>query len=215
VAHSLLHHQGLRSSSISAHDYAHFLCIVFHTLSVSVENGDETLNPKEFEDYLGGWTWFYAMIGGASATLLGLLFVSLSVHSITIKRGENEHFMRLARLTLSNYLMLITLSALMLVPKNRPAVLMVSILVVAAIGLFWALKLGWGMNKMTGEDADFKFIKRSFRMTFMSFGLMILAALALETALPFPLHTMLAPVLNLLVTSVRNSWGLLLSLQPE
>lgn len=173
------------------------------------------MSPKEFEEYLGGWTWFYAMIGGASATLLGLLFVSLSVHSFTIKRGENEHFMRLARLTLSNYLMLITLSALMLVPQNPRAVLMVTILVVAVIGLFWAMRLGWGMNKMAATDEDSKFIRRSFRMTFFSFGMMILAAVAIETRVPTPLHFMLAPVINLLVTSVRNSWGLLLSLQPD
>lgn len=178
-------------------------------------NGVQTVSPRDFEEYLSGWTWFYAMVGGASATLLGLLFVSLSVHAITIKRGENEHFMRLARLTLSNYLMLITLSALMLVPKNPRAVLMVTILVVAIVGLFWALKLGWGIHKMTGEDSESKFIRRSFRMTFMCYGLMFLAGAAVESSLPMPLHFMLAPVINLLVTSVRNSWGLLLSLQPS
>jgi hypothetical protein len=159
------------------------------------------------------WQMFYAMLGGATATLMGLLFVSLALHSNSIHEEENSHFKRLARLTFSNYLMLLMLSLQMLVPIASKIQLVIPVAGVALIGLFWTIML---RNKdLDKSDPNTSFLVRSYRMALISYLLLVFLAFTFIISAELALYIMLSPVLMLVISSVRNSWGLMMMIRTK
>ena len=159
------------------------------------------------------WQTFYGVLGGITATLMGLLFVSLALHSSQIHEEENSHFLRLARLTFSNYLMLFLLALQMLVPIQSKVQMLVPILAVSLIGLFWTVHLR--NVKLDKTDPNTSFLKRSYRMSLVAY-LMLLGIVFLMYMQPeLALYLLLSPVLMLVISSVRNSWGLLMMLRVK
>ena len=149
------------------------------------------------------WQIFYAMLGGATATLLGPLFVSLAIHSNAIHEEENSHFKRLARLTFSNYLMLLMLSFQMLVPIASTVQLVIPVAGVAIVGLFWTIYLrNKGLDK---ADPNTSFLVRSYRMALIAYIALAFLAFVLQVSTELALYMMLSPVLMLVISSVRNS----------
>lgn len=159
------------------------------------------------------WQMYYAMLGGATATLLGLLFVSLAIHSSAIHEEENSHFKRLARLTFSNYLMLLMLSLQMLVPIASAIQVMVPLGGVALVGLFWTIHLrNKGLDK---SDPNTGFFSRSYWMSLVSYLFLIALAWMFKVSAELALYMMISPVLMLVITSVRNSWGLMMMIRTK
>ncbi len=69
---------------------------------------------------LADWAAYYTLLGGAAATLLGLLFVSLSLR-LNIFRQENVADVRdFAALTFGTFLSAIAIAGLMLAPHEEP-----------------------------------------------------------------------------------------------
>lgn len=63
-----------------------------------------------------GWHEFFLMTGTAAVTLAGLLFVAISIHVDALIHASREHLLALARAILLSYVMVLTLSLMMLVP---------------------------------------------------------------------------------------------------
>ncbi|MBS1703424.1 MAG: hypothetical protein JST12_17305 [Armatimonadetes bacterium] len=163
-------------------------------------------------DLLKEWQTFYFTLAGATATLMGLLFVSLSLHANQIHDEENSHFLRLARLTFSNYLMLLTLSLQMLVPMRVRPQLIIPMAAVGVIGLFWTITLrNRGLKK---SDPTTPFLRRSYYMAFASYAV-VLALSLIRFEIATLMYLLLTPIMLLTVTSVRNSWGLMMMLRTK
>ena len=159
------------------------------------------------------WQMFYAMLGGATANLMGLLLVSLALHSNLIHEEENSHFKRLARLTFSNYLMLLMLSLQMLVPIASIVQVVIPVGAIAVVGLFWTIYLrNKGLDK---SDPNTSFLVRSYRMALISYLALAFLAYMLRTSPEMGLYVMLSPVLMLVVSSDRNSWGLMMMIRTK
>ena len=157
------------------------------------------------------WQMFYAMLGGATATLMGLLFVSLALHSNKIHREENSHFLRLARLTFSNYLMLLVLAMQMLVPIFAFFQIPMSLAMISVMGLGWTFYL---RNKnLDKSDPNTSFLRSSYRQTFISYFLILGLCFIPGNQVHMLLYFMITPVTLLTICSIRNSWGLLMQLR--
>jgi hypothetical protein len=89
--------------------------------------------------------------------------------------------------------------------------MLVPIFAVAVIGLFWTIML---RNKSLDQsDPNTAFLKRSYRLSFVAY-LMLIALVALIYLQPeIALYLLLSPILMLVISSVRNSWGLLMMLR--
>ena len=157
------------------------------------------------------WQMFYAMLGGATATLMGLLFVSLALHANKIHREENSHFLRLARLTFSNYLMLLVLAMQMLVPIAWFFQIIISLSLISIMGLAWTFIL---RNRNLDKSAPHSgFLRASFRQAFISYFLILGLCAIPERQATMLLYFMITPVTLLTIGSIRNSWGLLMILR--
>ena len=73
-----------------------------------------------FPQVVDGWHDFYLMIGTAAATLMGLLFVSLSLNVGVITSKANADLRLLAVQTFVSYLSTLMFALIFLIPKQGP-----------------------------------------------------------------------------------------------
>ena len=75
-----------------------------------------------FGDLVARWHDFYVLSGTAAATLMGLLFVSLSLHVETLRRDPRNELERIARSAFTSFLIVLFIALLLLSPdvQRRP-----------------------------------------------------------------------------------------------
>src|SRR5438132_10295396 len=165
-----------------------------------------------YEAQVAGWHDFYIVVGTASATLVGLLFVGLSLHlQIVVSALEVRS---LARVTLANFGAVLVVALFMVIPQGPSAAgsqlvgAGVVSLVVAAPSLVGAVRSGdWSF--------DMRLIQRVRVM--LRFGFSALGYLAIVVAGILLLASSLSPAFGLLlvtivvlfVFSLRYTWEFL------
>lgn len=87
---------------------------------------------QDLNDVLREWQVFYATVAGASATLMGLLFIALSLEGGLSARRDDEYAKAMARQTFSEFLLVLMIALVLLVPRQSPLGLGVALLALAA-----------------------------------------------------------------------------------
>jgi hypothetical protein len=85
-----------------------------------------------FTQQLREWQLFYSTVALASVTLAGLLFVSLSLHHESIKGRQDAHKLTLARGSFGDFLYLLMIGLVFLVPHQAPFGLAVALFALGA-----------------------------------------------------------------------------------
>jgi hypothetical protein len=85
------------------------------------------------------WFGFYAVAGGAAATLMGLLFVAVSMNAAVILNETHAHQRRLAEQAFQNYVVVLLVSLIALFPSLSPSEFGFAALLVTALSGFWVL----------------------------------------------------------------------------
>ncbi len=104
----------------------------------------------EFLASLQSWQLFFATVAAASATLTGLLFVSLSLNRERLTGGRSHLLLASARLTFSDFLYVLMIALVFLVPHQIPLSLAVALMVLGisrAIGLIRDYAKHWRGGK--------------------------------------------------------------------
>ena len=85
------------------------------------------------------WFQFYAVAAGASAALLGLLFVAVSMNAHAILGGDHATARRLAEQAFQNYLAVLLVSLLALFPGMSIADFAIAALTATVVQAGWVL----------------------------------------------------------------------------
>jgi hypothetical protein len=93
------------------------------------------LTPQEFGAELAGWHDFFLATAGASAALLGLLFVGVSINLGTIAAAERADLRTRAAQAFSNLVFVVMVALVMLIPDPEPSMIALALAAVAALGL--------------------------------------------------------------------------------
>jgi hypothetical protein len=88
-----------------------------------------------FARQLDDWTAYFPLTGGAAATLLGLLFVAVSLRLQIFRRADVADVRLFARFTLWTFLLTGAIAALALAPHERPEPISVILLTLSIAGL--------------------------------------------------------------------------------
>jgi hypothetical protein len=94
------------------------------------------VTPQEFGAVLVGWHDFFLATAGASAALLGLLFVGVSINLGTIAADERADLRTRAAQAFSNLVFVVIIALIMLIPDPDPSVIALDLAAVAVLGLF-------------------------------------------------------------------------------
>jgi hypothetical protein len=168
-----------------------------------------------YRDTLLSWHDFYLACAAASATFAGLLFVGLSLHlRIVVAHPEARG---LARITLSNYFVILLVSLFLLTPTNEPRQTGQELVIVGAVAL--ALMTPASVLGIRARRAR----TLRLRLLISRVGLSMLGYLAVGVmgVLFFAgdsgaaLSTLVGTLLVLLLIAVRNTWDLLVTVADK
>jgi hypothetical protein len=160
---------------------------------------------------LAGWHDLYVTVGAAAATLVGLLFVGLSLHiRIVVAHPEVRS---LARATLSDFFVVLLIAITLLQPTDSAAQVAYWLAGIGIVSL--VLMVRPLTDALTGGGAralGIASVTARFGVSILALaGLLVCAALAGAGRPSDALDLLLVVVMALLVVSVRNTWDLLVT----
>jgi len=167
-----------------------------------------------FSDAVQGWHDFYLTAGAAAATLVGLLFVGLSLH---IRVVVSHHDVRgLARITLTDFVVVLLIALLLLAPAGAVGSvntmgtwLVLVALVSVALTLRTAID---GFRSRRAKAIGLRVLLARFGLSWTCYGgVALMGALMVLGDFGHALSGLLAVVVLLLVVAVRNTWDLLVT----
>ena len=164
---------------------------------------------------LASWHDFYVTMGTASASLIGLLFVALSINLDAVTGPSRDDLRAFAEQAFSSFSLVLLIAVLFLIPTGGPSSIGVAYLVLAAGGgarmlrrapVVWrALQQGrLGQPCSGGSSCP---LPPSLACSLPGFGLVI--------GQPSALYWLVAVIIGLLMSAARSSWDLLLTVSED
>jgi len=168
-----------------------------------------------FMDAIATWQNFYMLTGSAAATLMGLIFVSVSLHIDIISETEKYGDIRaLAIQTFINFLLILSFAFIFMVPSDTPFGIGIPLLILGFLGIVRTARL-WRKFGMRASSKGQVFTVNQIRWslliphTICFITLIIVAADVLQGNTRF-LDWMVLIIIWLLISATRIAWDLML-----
>ena len=153
------------------------------------------------------------LLGTASATLLGLLFVVVSFNVRAVERGEHGQLRGIAAQTFNNFGISLILSLIMLVPKMSQASLSDSLIVIGFVGI--AFVVSSLVNGVLQPKMALRYIQRMLLLPLFAQALIIYCGVEIMHSHFGALYTMIGVTIALIVSGSRAAWELLFRLGTD
>ena len=166
----------------------------------------------DFSSQVNEWQLFYATIMGCSATLLGLLYVSVSLNRSVILNKDNAQLMFYSRQTFGLFLSVISISLTFLIPHQSASGIGIPITCIGVTGLYAAAR---GLiSRLLMKEYVPAFSR--YGLPVFAFSAMIFAAIHVLIFLDRrSLMLVMTGMIILLISATRSSWFFLLDLREK
>lgn len=162
----------------------------------------------EFAGHINQWHEFYALAGGMAATLLGLLFVGVSLQSRFRTAPPDSYVRTIAGQSFQSFLLVILYSLYFLMPDPTPGGIAWPVILTALTVLAFHLRVAIRQVQMFSDDRE------SYFWHFVVPGVCYIAATLVGVALLRGANDAMdwmVPVTSfLIVIPTRNSWEMLI-----
>ena len=166
-----------------------------------------------FGETIASWHDFYIMVGTAAATLVGLLFVSLSLNSHLITGDENTEARLMAAQTFSNFLSVLMFAVLFLIPDPGRWGLGVPLAFIGSAGLYGTARRSvTARHPHPGPSGSLRFARHGLASALCYLALIVVAVTVMFGHTD-GLYWLIPVMLVLIAEASRNAWKLLL--QPR
>lgn len=162
-----------------------------------------------FAQALREWDVFFSTVALASVTLAGLLFVSLSLRHERMRGQEAARTVRLARGSFGDFLYVLMLGLVFLVPHKAPVGLAVALFVLGVsrtVGL--VRQVVSSIRLAPGENAAIRALREIALPALASLGLLIVGVEVLRDEL-VAVYGLVIVVAALLAAASWNAWLIL------
>jgi len=160
-------------------------------------------------DSLHAWHDFYLLIGTASATLVGLLFVAASIGAAYFTTEREAGLRAFLTPTVLHFTAIVVTCLVLMVPSHDRASLCASLLAIAAIGLGYSGTV-WLRMRRRGFSATIDLADRIWYVLtpVASYLLMVAAAILLVQGPGGALEVLAGALVLLLLLGIRNAWDM-------
>jgi hypothetical protein len=177
----------------------------------------EVSRAVSYRDALLGWHDFYVTAGAAAATLVGLLFVGLSLHIRVVVAHRDVR--SLARATLTDFFVVLLVALVILAPTTNESTTAIWLLAVGVTSLILVVRPALASFRpgRTRTLALWVLITRFGLSALCFIGVAFVGVLFGGGDFEGGLAGLLVLVIVLLVVAVRNTWDLLVTVadRPE
>jgi hypothetical protein len=155
------------------------------------------------------WSAFYAVIGGAAAWLMGLLFVAVSINATAILNEAHGTSRRLGEQAFHNYVVVLLVSLLALVPSLTTSEFSLVTLVLTGISAIWMpVRIYFAFTRPhDGGSRPLVLIRHLFSL--IVFAMLIFASGRMALKMGDSRNLLAASTVVLLFAATRASWELL------
>ena len=184
-------------------------------LSIGHANNHKELRRRPtmngFGQLIQEWQVFYATIATSAATLVGLLFVAMSLNLGMFAGTENIGLKKLAGQTLTNYLYIIVFALIFLIPRQGPIGLGVPLMCNGLAGLIRTVSHLRTLLSNIPQGISRKDTFGRAAMSLVAFLVLIIVSfLVMVRANGDSLNWLVAPMILLLISASLNTWSLLI-----
>jgi len=163
------------------------------------------------------WRTFYSTLASVCATLVGLIFVAMSLNTDVVRRTEDAELMGIARNTFGHFLIVMMTALVFLVPGVSPAGVALALLTLGTTWMFGTLRRLQSLRRSASspaEDSPSHLARlRSFGMSFGG-GLGLTAVgVALALGATSALYWLMPVLAILLAAATATAWALLARLR--
>jgi hypothetical protein len=155
------------------------------------------------------WSTFYATIGAAAATLLGLLFVAVSVNASAALGSGDRLTSNMTEQAFQNYLAILLVALLALFPDLAPSHFGIIVLVALAGRTAWLAIRLFQIARFAGPRHMTLRAARRHLASVLGFALLLVSALAMAFGRADDYNMLAASTLILLFSATTVSWELL------
>jgi hypothetical protein len=156
------------------------------------------------------WHDYFMILGTASATLIGAMFVVVSIGSGFLNRDRSAAIRTFLSSTVLNLTTTLLGAALTMVPTLDWRWLGAIIGVVGIVGFVHSLRALFGFNQHSGTDHSDWFWYAIFPV--VGYALLLAAAATALRGMPVSLDLLAAALAFLLVAGIRNAWDMIVFL---
>ena len=161
-----------------------------------------------FHEFISSWGTFFLLVGTAAATLIGLLFIAVSIHINIFHQQTSFHLHRFAALTFNCFFYVLLISIIFLVPGISSMWLGIPLLLLGGLGSINALR-----QRIRAQDEP----KISNKYNTPIVGLLALAVIAILILFQVyqSIYALVFVVLIFLISASLNAWTLLVYTQDH
>jgi hypothetical protein len=159
---------------------------------------------------LAGWHDFYAITGEGAASLVGLLFVGLSLHiRMVLSRVDVR---ALARITLSNFILTLVLALFMVIPDDNSGDTGWRVMGLGLVSFLYIVPSLVAGIRSDVHTIGLRVLLLRFGLSAVAFlGLIVCGVLLVGGNYHAGLVGLVTVTIVVLVVSLRNTWDLLVS----
>jgi len=162
-----------------------------------------------FAELLKSWESFYLAVATAAATLMGLLFVALSVNLQLLRGPDGMHHRDTAVRTFGDFLITLMLSLALLIPNQEPIGLVTTLFVMGFVRGVNLVRQASKARRPATKHPSAAPVARDYALPVLaSVGMIVVAVLILCGH--FALILLVGVVFAMLLTACLNAWSLLL-----
>ena len=169
--------------------------------------------PDVFNDMLHTWQNFYFMAGGTAATLIGLMFVAVSLGIGIISTEITEEMKAFVTPSIIYFVSVLLIACVMLVPLYSPPVLALLLFGGGLVGLNWSIPFVRKLILIAKKNQDFNrwdWLTQVILPVFNYVLLLIMAVLFAINQWSLAFIGLWATSILLLVCAIANTWSLVI-----
>ena len=166
--------------------------------------------PNTFLDSLHAWQTFYALAGGAAATLIGLMFIAASfIMNRNLRQEEISGADTFVTPALVHFICVLLIALIMLIPVITPPVMGMLFILMGVAGTIFAGGVTLRLFRFQSREplTVLDWLTHAL-LPQASYLILLLASIWLLSDAIDALSGMAAASILLLVSAIRNSWDL-------
>jgi hypothetical protein len=167
-----------------------------------------------FQELIKEWETFYLMVGTAAVTLIGLLFVAISIHIENFHRKTSTELHHFATLTFNCFFYVLLMAILFLVPRLSPLALGIPLLLLSGLGIANMLIQKTRIKKLQTKRQNGQIANR-FNVPIACLAGLLIISIGTLFQIALSLYGMLLVIIFLLASASQNAWALLVQIEDK
>ena len=174
------------------------------------------MSDSDFAALAASWHDFYLTAGAAAATLIGLLFVGISINLDEFTTEEDTGVRVLAEQAFANFIFVLVIALMVLIPDQDQIALTLELAIIGTFGTFRVVRRTALFRRPRADLlGDWRYLARRIGLPAVASVGLILVAVMLSSDPISSFYWLVAVILIYLTSAADSAWDLLIEVGRE